>query len=318
MNLRELQYIVAVADHGHFGRAAEFCHVSQPTLSGQVKKLEEYLDVVLFERDRRGVRVTSAGAPIVAQARVVVHEVERLRELASAQSDPFAGTLRLGVIPTLGPYYLPFLLPRLKAHYPSLRVVLNEDLTDRLLAKLGGGQLDAALLALPVHGERLVEQPLFFEPFVAAFPAGHALAKARPLREEDLHGAPLLLLEDGHCLRDQALAVCGSPRGGSEEVRATSLETLRQLVVAGIGCTLLPQLAAHARDGEPVCLRRFAEPQPGRVIGLAWRARYPREAALRALAELLTRERPEGLAPATGALTSGRKPRGAKPQSRPQ
>jgi LysR family transcriptional regulator, hydrogen peroxide-inducible genes activator len=302
MNLRELQYVVAVADHRHFGRAAQACHVAQPTLSGQIKKLEEYLGVVLFERAPRGARITSAGAAVVAQARVVVQEAERLRDLARAASDPFAGTLRLGVIPTLGPYYLPFLLPRLRAHYPKLRVVLNEDLTDRLLGRLSGGQLDAALLALPVHGEHLVEQALFFESFVAAFPADHPLAKPRPLRERDLYGAPLLLLEDGHCLRDQALAVCGSPRGGAEEVRATSLETLRQMVRAGIGCTLLPQLAA-ATQAEGLCLRRFANPPPGRLIGLVWRASYPRDAALRTLATLLGRERPAGVAAADGPLT---------------
>ena len=302
MNLRELRYIVAVADHGHFGRAAQACHVAQPTLSGQVKKLEEYLGVVLFERGTRTVRVTAAGAPIVAQARVVVREADRVRELAQAASDPFAGTLRLGVIPTLGPYYLPFLLARVKAHYPRLRVLLNEDLTDRLLARLVGGQLDAALLALPVPGEHLVSAPVFFEPFVLAVPADHPLAGSRPLPEAQLHGAPLLLLDDGHCLRDQALAVCGSPRGVAEETRATSLETLRQMVIAGVGCTLLPQLAVAASPQPPtLCLRSFTRPGPGREIGLVWRARYPHEDALRTLASLLGRERPAGVHAPRGA-----------------
>lgn len=265
-------------------------------MSGQVKKLEEYLGVVLFERGTRAVRVTAAGAPIVAQARVVVHEADRLRELAQAASDPFAGTLRLGVIPTLGPYYLPFLLARVKAHYPRLRVLLNEDLTDRLLTKLAGGQLDAALLALPVPGDHLVSAELFFEPFVLAVPADHPLASTRPLPEAQLHGAPLLLLEDGHCLRDQALAVCGSPRGMAEDMRATSLETLRQMVVAGIGCTLLPQLAVGTTPPPPtLCLRSFSKPAPGREIGLVWRARYPHEKTLRALADLLAHERPAGV-----------------------
>lgn len=305
MTLREIQYVVALADAGHFGRAAAHCHVAQPTLSGQIKKLEDYLGVALFERHRRGVRVTDAGAAIVAQARVVVEEAARLRALAQAQGNPMAGKLRLGVIPTLGPYYLPYLLPRQRAQYPQLHVLWNEDLTERLLDKLVSGRLDAALLALPVHGDGLVHRELFFEPFVAALPVGHPLAQDRPLHERELRGQPLLLLEDGHCLRDQALAVCGWPRGAAEEMRATSLETLRQMVAAGLGCTLLPYLAANgtglAVPDNTLHLRGFSAPVPGRTIGLVWRTRYPREAALLALSELVQASLPPGLQVRPGA-----------------
>lgn len=277
MTLQELKYLVALADHGHFGRAAEACFITQSTLSTQIKKLEDFLGVTLFDRSLKRVTPTPIGKEILAAARNVVEEAERIRELAKHAQDPMARTIHLGVIPTLGPYYLPHALTLVHRRHPGLRLLLREEMTPQILEHLADGRLDAALLALPVVDDALRVEPLFYEPFYAALPAGHALAKRDALKVADIMNEKLLLLDEGHCLRDQALDVCG---GGSsrEEVRATSLETLRQMVGMGLGVTLLPALAVDAAprvSRKSVEVRRFKSPTPGRTIGLVWRRRAP-------------------------------------------
>lgn len=298
VTLQELRYLVAVADARHFERAAQCCHVSQSTLSAQLRKLEDQLGVRLFDRSRRQVAPTPVGREIIAQARRVLEEVERLQALALGRLDPMRGNLRLGVIPTLGPYLIPHILPPLRARYPDLRLFLREDLTEHLLTQLRGGDLDLLLLALPVRGEGLETLPLFREPFRLALPVGHPLTARDWVRERDLQDYGMLLLEEGHCLREQALAICQSPQV-LEEFTATSLETLRQMVAAGVGLTLLPELATHLGPGaalEPlITLRPFTPPAPSRAIGLVWRRQFPREACPRALGELIQCHLPAGL-----------------------
>ncbi len=289
MNLRDLRYLVAVAELRHFGRAAEACFVSQPTLSTQLKKLEEHLGVQLVERSHRHVLMTPVGEAIAARARRILQEADELVETARMHRDPLAGDLRVGIIPTLGPYLLPHLVPAARAALPRLRLLLYEDKTDHLLAQLRQGILDGVILAVPVEDDGLDSEPLFREPFLLAAPSAQAPARGRRARTEQLRGAPVLLLEEGHCLRDQALDVCHTV-GATEarEFRATSLETLRQMVASGAGVTLLPELAARVNDeipnGADIRLRRFEDPQPHRDIALLWRRGSARTPALQALA----------------------------------
>ncbi|RZA31132.1 MAG: LysR family transcriptional regulator, partial [Lysobacteraceae bacterium] len=244
MNLRDLKYLLALADHKHFGRAAAACFVSQPTLSTQIKKLEEELGVSLVERAPRKVMLTPAGLAAAERARRIVAEVEQMKEAARRSQDPEAGSVRLGLFPTLGPYLLPHVIPRIRARFPNLELLLVEEKSDVLLSRLHDGKLDAALLALPVHDEQLHSQFLFEEPFVLAVPEHHPLAARGSLGLSELNDQKLLLLEDGHCLREQALEVCRlSGANEKSEFRATSLETLRQMVAANGGITLLPILA---------------------------------------------------------------------------
>jgi len=279
VNLRDLEYLVAVADHRHFGRAADACFVSQPTLSTQIRKLEAELGVTLIERGSRDAMLTPVGEQVVARARAVLRGVEELREIAARASDPEVGTLRLGAFPTLGPYLLPHVVPPLHQRFPRLELLLVEEKTEELLARLRAGQLDAALLALPVEEERFVVSELFEEQFVLAVPVGHALAEMpEPISTGSLAGHRLLLLEDGHCLREQALSVC-SMAGASERdgFRATSLETLRQMVASDVGITLLPELAVTppVPESPDIRLLRFGAPAPSRRIGLVWRKTSP-------------------------------------------
>lgn len=278
MTLQELKYLVALADHGHFGRAAESCFITQSTLSTQLKKLEDFLGVILFDRSLKRVTPTPIGREILQAARNIVEESERIKELAKHAQDPMDRTLRLGVIPTLGPYYLPHALTLMHKKHPGLRLLLREEMTPQILAHLADGKLDAGLLALPVEDDNLRVEPLFYEPFFAAMPAGHALAKRAVLKVPDIMDEKLLLLDEGHCLRDQALDVCGAHSKGREEVRATSLETLRQMVGMGLGMTLLPALAVDSGpriSKKSVEIRPFKAPVPGRTIGLVWRKRAP-------------------------------------------
>ena len=300
MTLQELRYLIALADKGHFVRAAESCHVGQSTLSTQLKKLEDYLGVPLFERNKHRVMPTLVGAQIIERARVALGVVDEIRELARGCHDPMTGPLRLGVIPTLGPYLVPYLLPTIRGLFPKLHLFLREDLTANLLERLRHGTLDALLLALPVPGEDLEMLGLFHEPFLVALPAGHALEKKRSLSEKDLLGQNVLLLEEGHCMREQALAICGSTSSAArEEFKATSIETLRQMVAAGAGCTLLPALAAVPGVGSVknglVQIRPFVSPVPTRTIGIAWRHRYPREATVKQLAEVILNTLPSAV-----------------------
>ena len=290
MNLRDLRYLVALADHKHFGRAAEASHVSQPTLSTQVRKLEDELGVALVERSPRNVLLTEVGREISARARRILRDVDELRELARRTRDPESGSVRLGMFPTLGPYLLPHVVQRIRARFPRLELLLVEEKTPVLLQQLAEGRLDAACLALPIHDEQLHAEALFEEPFVLAVPRAHPLAKRASLELADLEHQSLLLLEDGHCLRDQALDVC-ELAGALERsgFRATSLETLRQMVAAGVGVTLLPILAVKPPVplSEEVALVRFRDRAPSRRIALVWRKSSANAPFLRDIAALL-------------------------------
>ncbi|MBP0491977.1 LysR substrate-binding domain-containing protein [Pararoseomonas indoligenes] len=290
MNLRELQYLVALADHRNFRRAAEACSVAQPTLSTQIRKLEDELGVALFERTRRKVMLTPAGGDAVARARRILAEMEGMKEAARRLSRPEEGLARLGVFPTLGPYLLPEVMPKVRARFPHLQLLLTEEKSDGLIARLREGKLDVAILALPVHENGLHCEELFEEPFLLAVPSSHPLAARESLRVEELTRQTLMLLEDGHCLRDQALEVChlaGAEEGS--EFRATSLETLRQMVLAGLGVTLMPALAVKgmATYSDRLHLLRFENGHPSRRIGLFWRKTSALGPLLQELAEVL-------------------------------
>lgn len=298
MTLQELKYLVALADLGHFGKAAEACFITQSTLSTQIKKLEDFLGVTLFDRSLKRVTPTPIGREILQAARNIVEEAERIREVAKHAQNPMSRTLHLGVIPTLGPYYLPHALTLVHKKHPGLRLLLREEMTPQILAHLVDGKLDAGLLALPVTDDSLRVEPLFYEPFYAALPVGHALAQQDTLKVADIMAEKLLLLDEGHCLRDQALDVCGTGSRGREEVRATSLETLRQMVGMGLGVTLLPALSADAGprvSKKSIELRAFRRPVPGRTIGLVWRRRAPFPETFERLATLLKDNLPDGV-----------------------
>ena len=286
MNLRDLRYLVALADERHFGRAAERCYVSQPTLSAQIRKLEEYLGVPLVERQPRRVTLTGAGEKIVERARRLLLEADAIVELAKTDRDPLSGAIKLALIPTVGPYLLPHVARRLRKDLPRLKLMLYEFQTAPLLEKLRAGEIDMGVLALPVPLDGLEAEPLYEEPFTLAVPSGHKLADHERVKVDDLKGETLLLLEDGHCLRDQALEVCSRIRVHEEQdYRATSLETLRQMVAAGHGVTLLPQLAADSPVGGVRGLRAkpFVRPAPSRTIGAVWRKSTTRAAAVAAI-----------------------------------
>ena len=275
MNLQDLRYLVALADHRHFGRAAEACFVSQPTLSTQVKKLERELGVELIERTPRQIMLTAVGESIVERARVVLREADNIREVARRATDPEAGSLRVGLFPTLAPYLLPHVVPELHERFPKLELLLAEEKSAVIHQRLRDGQLDIGLLALPVHDDHLHCEPLFTEEFVLAVPTGHPLSHVQgTVSTSVLAGDNVLLLEEGHCLRDQALSVC--QLAGAEErsgFRATSLETLRQMVAAGVGVTLLPELAVTppVPTSPDIDLVRFDAPVPNRQIAMFWR-----------------------------------------------
>lgn len=276
LTLRNLEYIVAVAGEGHFGRAAEACGVSQPALSAQVQKVEESLGIQIFERTKRVVQLTPTGSEVVEQARLVLRETERLVEIAERRKEPLCGLFRLGVIATLGPYLMPHLLRPLRKKHPELDLVLVEGLTDSLLDQLRSGRLDAVLAALPIKGDSFHTEALFVEPFYLVVPSGHTLAKTQDPSPEMLAADDMLLLEDGHCLRDQALDVC--PTGGSSQrnrYQATSLETLRHMVASGAGYTLFPALAVPGPGQlkNLIQYRPFRGNAPGRTIALVSRRR---------------------------------------------
>jgi len=273
MNLRDLKYLVALADHKHFGHAAAACYVSQPTLSTQIRKLEDELGVALVERAPRKVMLTPAGRDAADRARRIVAEVEQMKEAARRSQDPEAGTVRLGIFPTLGPYLLPHVIPRLRQRFPQLELLLVEEKSDVLLSRLREGKLDAGLLALPVHDDQLHAEFLFEESFVLAVPESHPLAARDSLTLDELNDQQLLLLEDGHCLREQALDVCRTAGANESEFRATSLETLRQMVAADVGITLLPSLAVKppVARSQNIHLLPFDGQAPSRRIAMVWR-----------------------------------------------
>lgn len=285
MNLRDLRYVLAVAEQGHFGRAAEACGVSQPTLSVQVRKLEEMLGVTLFERGGRTVMPTAACARLLDHVRVAVEEADAILALARDLREPLAGRFRLGVIPTLAPYLLPLVFTPLREALPGLEVEPWEDQTSALLERLRAHELDAALLATEADGTDLASRTLFDEPFLAALPPEHRLAGQEVVAEEDL-GGDLLVLADGHCLREQALAACGRGEALGGALRASSLSTLLNMVVAGYGTTLIPGLAAGAAEDAGIVLRPLAA-RTGRTVRIVWRARFPRRAAVEAVGEVI-------------------------------
>lgn len=275
MNLRDLEYFVAVAELGHFGKAADRCFCTQSTLSGQLKKLEEELGNALFERMAGGgVRLTSLGEQALPSARETLASARRIQELGRAARDPFEGPLVLAAIPTIGPWLWPTALPTLREAFPKLEVMLREEQTSRQIVSLREGRIDVGILALPSDTAGLETFPLWDEPFVVAVPENHALLALERLSLDSLSEHELLLLEEGHCLRDQALEICH--RGGARErdgFRATSLESLREMVRAGLGITLLPASAAKAQAG--LCFLEFDEPVV-RQVGLVWRPTHPR------------------------------------------
>ncbi len=287
LKLKDLRYLVALADTRHFGRAAERSFVSQPTLSAQLKKLEEYLGVQLIERAPKRVSLTVAGEEIVARARRILEASDEIVELAKGHRDPLAGRLKLALLPTIGPYLLPNVAARLRKQLPRLELMLYEYQTDPMLEKLHSGEIDVGILALPVQMDGLDSYELYKEPFTVALPANHKLAAKQTIKVEDLAHETLLLLEDGHCLRDQALDICSSTDvHEKQDFRATSLETLRQMVAAGVGITLLPELAGRGAYGNArgVAIKPFVKPVPSRTIGAVWRKSTARREAILALA----------------------------------
>ena len=274
MNIRDLKYLVALAEHKHFGRAAEASFVSQPTLSTQIKKLEEELEVSLVERTPRNVLLTEVGKEIAQRAREVLNEIDQIKAIARRTRDPESGTIRLGIFPTLGPYLLPHVIPKIRERFPRLELLLVEEKTEVILRQLREGRLDAGILALPIHDDQLHTEFLFEEQFLLAVPENHQLAKRAALKLGDLADESLLLLEEGHCLRDQALDVC-QLAGANEKsgFRATSLETLRQMVAANVGITLLPSLSVQPpiAQSDNVHLLPFRGEVPSRRIAMIWR-----------------------------------------------
>lgn len=290
MNLQELTYFVAVAEHRHFGKAARACNVGQPTLSGQLRKLEHELGVILFERNNRRVNITPVGEQVLEHARRALEEANLAAAVAKASRDQLAGPLRLGVIPTLAPYLMPLILGPLRNAYPQLTLELWEDLTLPLLDRLHSQRLDAALIAGSVEQPDVTSVAVFDEPFLAALPKGHSLADATSVPETALLDE-LLVLSDGHCLAGQARAACARPRrrtttAGESDFRASSLETLANLVAAGYGVTLAPQLAASSLERLGVVLRPL-DGKASRTIYLASRPTFPRPKALQALARVI-------------------------------
>ncbi|RMF14840.1 MAG: hydrogen peroxide-inducible genes activator [Gammaproteobacteria bacterium] len=297
MTLTELRYIVTLADVRHFGRAAEKCYVSQPTLSVAVKKLEEELGVSLFERSRGQVTVTDTGEQVIRQARKVLDQVRLIREIAQSGRDQLSSPLRLGAIYTVGPYLFPHLMPQLRREAPGMGLYIEEGYTSVLREKLRHGELDAIVIALPFEETEVLTKPLYDEPFVVLMPKDHPLAAEAEIDPAWLSQYDLLMLGPGHCFRDQVLQACpgledvvvrraGAPEPGSVVTEGSSLETIRHMVASGLGITVLPQSAVQAGDdGGLLTTRPFRAPVPSRTVALAWRVTFPRPKAIDLLAK---------------------------------
>jgi LysR family transcriptional regulator, hydrogen peroxide-inducible genes activator len=290
MTLTELKYIVAVARERHFGRAAEACFVSQPTLSVAVKKLEEELDIKIFERGANEVSVTPLGEQIVRQAQQVIEQAAAIKEIAKLGKDPVSGPLRLGVIYTIGPYLLPDLVKQAIARVPQMPLVLQENFTARLLDMLRTGELDCAILAEPFPDTGLATAQLYDEPFMAAVPTTHPMARRRSVSAEELKNETMLLLGTGHCFRDHVLEVCpeyarfsSATEGIRKSFEGSSLETIKYMVASGMGVTVVPQLSVPKEPQEHVHYLSFTPPVPTRRVVLAWRRTFPRYEAIAAL-----------------------------------
>jgi len=289
MTLTELRYIIAVARERHFGRAAETCFVSQPTLSVAVKKLEEELGLTLFERGPGEVTVTPPGQKIVEQAQRVLEEAARVREIAAAGRDPLVGPLRLGAIYTIGPYLLPKLVPVMRRNAPQMPLLIQENFTHNLSGSLKSGEVDVILIALPFEEPGIATRAVYDEPFLVAVPKGHAWQERKRISSDELARESLLLLGEGHCFRDQVLDICHVVRSRdrsslAKTVEGGSLETIRQMVASGVGVTVLPSTAVGASgSADLIRVLPFARPAPTRRVGLAWRRSFPRPEAIEAL-----------------------------------
>jgi LysR family hydrogen peroxide-inducible transcriptional activator len=294
MTLTELKYIVAVARERHFGRAAEACFVSQPTLSVAIRKLEDELGVIIFERGGSEIGVTPVGERVVAQAHKVLQESAAIKEIARMGHDPLAGPLRVGVIYTIGPYLLPKLIPIQIQRSPQMPLILQENFTARLVELLRQGDIDCAIMALPVPDAGINTLALYDEPFMVAMPASHPWAQRQQIDAEDLKQENMLLLGSGHCFRDHVLGVCpelsrfsDAPEGIQRTFEGSSLETIRHMVAAGIGLTVMPVTSLMGNENPESSLLKyvpFKAPAPERRVVLAWRKSFPRMAAIRALA----------------------------------
>ncbi len=300
MNLRDLDYICAVADHRHFGKAAESCHVSQPTLSGQIKKLEQQLKVTLFERSHKGIRVTDIGEEIILIAREARDAARRIKAVAASAQDPLAGNLSLGLIPTVAPYLIPLFVGKLSVQLPKLSMTYREDITERLIESLLSGELDLAILATPPEEDSLNAMELYSEPFWLVFPKTHELQHLNQACMADVKEDDVLLLTEGHCFRDQALSICRpSHRRRKQSLRATSLETLINLVASGQGVTLVPALAMRGgwSTDSGLMSHKLTDKGAARKIYLTYRKRFPRTKAVQALAELIKDGLPSSVTP---------------------
>lgn len=276
-NIRDLQYLIALAEHNHFGKAADACFVSQPTLSMQIKKLEETLGIILIEREKKNIHFTEAGKLIIEKARRILQECDDIKTIANNTKDPFSGDFNVGIIPTIAPYLLPNILDALKKKMPLLNLIVHEDKTNAILALLKSGALDAVIIALPVQTDNLTCKTLFVEPFYVALPHNHPLCTEKMISIKTLQPEHILLLSEGHCLREQALEACKlSHSAENTGFRAASLETVRQLVAANYGITLLPALSVREKDS--VTTRPISEPTPSRQIGILWRKSSARKA----------------------------------------
>lgn len=286
MNLRDLKYLVAVADNKHFGKAAEACFVAQPTLSMQFKKLEEFLGVKLAERTNKQVLMTPVGNQIVEIARTIISQADQIRQIAKQAHDPFGGEFKLGIIPTVAAYLLPKVLPKIRQAFPNLDVQVVEGQTHDITAQLHYGELDALILALPIEDDNFTEAELYREPFYMAVSTQHPYANRSQVTQDDLSGEQVLLLEDGHCLREQALTVCNMA-GALERTnfKASNLETLRQMVAANAGITLMPELAIKGYESNDIAYVSFQKPVPYRRIGLVWRSSSHRMSLMEQMVE---------------------------------
>ena len=288
MNTNDLRYFLAVADTAHFGHAAKRCGVATATVSTQIKKLEQSLGVTLFERTNRRVMLTEEGMEIAILARKALQEVEAIHDFAESRNDPYAGKFRLGAFPTLATYIFPQVVAQVKAAMPNLKLYLIEEKTDELLGRLREGTIDAALLALPIDDSNLVCQELFKDEFHVAVPAGHRLSSQSQIKHSQLRNERIMLLDEGHCMRDQALELC-KQHGYTEEhdFKATSLETLRQMVKSGAGITIMPEIAIPEYAEQGIAYLQFRQPSEHRRVGLVWRGSSKRTLLLKRLTEVI-------------------------------
>lgn len=289
--LKQLKYLCAVAEHQHFGQAAKACYISQSTLSAGIQELEDTLGVSLVERNNRNVLLTSLGTDVVERAHEILVEVEDLVSMCAAAGEPFSGKMRLGVIPTIAPFLLPKLLRRLRAEHPEFTLFIREDLSQPLVDSLHAGELDVLLLALPFPADNVDVMPLLSDEFFLAAPGDHPLATRRKLKTNDLRGEGLLLLEEGHCLREHALEACKLRDSQiSVPYQATSLSTIVQMVANGIGVTLLPKMAVDAgiTHGTGLVVHPFEQDGVARQIGLMWRKKTPRQTEFRLLGDFIS------------------------------